>query len=154
MNLYIVAKDSRLLRWVRVVDAAGEFSVVRFNQLHPAGEKIRRDVGAIVLIDWKSAEVAEGIGELNSEMFRNVRSRFFVCVNDMQLLFPADAEAIRFAVLQTGVGGVFSQLQELTVLMPVFVRYAQQHNQNKYDPFNSAWDSLPWKKHAVKSEYR
>ncbi|MDR2641989.1 MAG: hypothetical protein LBC74_04270 [Planctomycetaceae bacterium] len=153
MNLYIVAKDSRLLRWVRIVDVESKFNIVRVSQLHVASERARRDSDLVVLVDWRFAEVAEGIRELGSRVLQKIRSRFFICVNDMQLLSPSEAEFIYFALLQTGVGGVFSQVSELNLLTPVFARYSKQSNTKKQNPFKSAWDSLPWKKHAVKLEY-
>jgi hypothetical protein len=152
MNLYIVSRNLRLLRWVRVVDVLGEFNIVRFSQLLAASEMARQDSNSIVLIDWGSVEVVEGIGELSDDRFRSVKSRFFICVNDLQLLSNADAESIRFALLQTGVGGVFSQLKELATLMPLFSNYSKNINPKKQELFKSVWESLPWKKYAIKSE--
>jgi hypothetical protein len=152
MNIYIVARDLRLVRWVRVVDVLGEFSVVRFSQLLSAGERVIRDRGSVVLIDWDSCDVAGGINVLSNDGFSGIRPCYFICVNDMQLLSYSDAEFIRFALLQTGVGGVFSQLKELAVLMPLFATYSKKLNPKKQDPFKTAWESLPWKKHAIKSE--
>ncbi|MDR1480447.1 MAG: hypothetical protein LBJ00_16050 [Planctomycetaceae bacterium] len=153
MNIYVVAKDSRLVRWVRVVDAAEKFDVIRFGQLRTACEKMRRNNGTIVLVDWEFSKVAEGISELSADGLQNVRSRLFVCVNNMLLLSSSETELIRFALLQIGVGGVFSQLGELNTLMPLFYRYSQQFAPKKQDPFKITWNLLPWKKYAIKSDY-
>ncbi|MDR1052841.1 MAG: hypothetical protein LBL39_01590, partial [Planctomycetaceae bacterium] len=118
MNIYVVAKDSRLLRLVRVVDVLGEFEVIRFGQLRAACERLRRDVGSVIIFDLEVSKVSGGIVELGSDGFRDVRSRIFVCVNNMMLLSQPETEQIRFALLQLGVGGVFSQLNELTALLP------------------------------------
>ncbi|MDR2344699.1 MAG: hypothetical protein LBE18_01395 [Planctomycetaceae bacterium] len=153
MNIYVVAGDSRLVNWIRIVDTECKFNIVRFGQLISACERIDKNLNEIILVDWKSADAAKGINELMPNKLRKIRSRLFICVNDMPLLSPKEAELIRFALLQTGVGGVFSQLSELIVLMPIFIRYSERLNVKSQDPFLLAWDSLPWKKYAAKLEY-
>jgi hypothetical protein len=145
--VYVVAKDSWLLRWVRAADTERRLELVRFGQLKNACEKGRVNLRANILVDWLSDEAASGIEELGSlGKLCGIRSRIFVCVRDMPKLFVSDAESIRFAILQTGVCGVFSQFNELVSLIPAFVRYsAQFKNTNKQDIFSKAWDSLPWK---------
>jgi DNA-binding response OmpR family regulator len=153
MTIYVVAKDSRLLRFVRVVDISGKFEVIRFGQLRAACERLRRESGAVVLVDWEFSKVSAGIVELGSDGFRDVRSRIFVCVNNIMLLSPVETEQIRFALLQIGVGGVFSQLNELTALLPIFQHHYEKSTPKKQDPFKLTWNSLPWKKHATKLEW-
>jgi hypothetical protein len=114
---------------------------------------LRRDVGSVIIFDLEVSKVSGGIVELGFDGFRDVRSRIFVCVNNMMLLSQPETEQIRFALLQVGVGGVFSQLGELLTLLPIFQRHHQKFTPKKQDPFKLTWNSLPWKKHATKLDW-
>ncbi|MDR2762308.1 MAG: hypothetical protein LBB88_06855 [Planctomycetaceae bacterium] len=154
MNVYIVAKDSRLSNWLRIVDNSHKFRIMRLRQLNTACERAVQNSDSIILVDWESKDVAKGIEELSIvDRFREIGSRFFICVNDMMLLSPTDSEFIRLAILQIGVGGVFSRLGELAQLMPTFIRYWQNFNLKAQPSFSSTWDLLPWKKYAVRPEF-
>ncbi|MDR2170094.1 MAG: hypothetical protein LBP59_08130 [Planctomycetaceae bacterium] len=153
MCFYVVSRDLYLVRWVRVIDDLRAVKLVRFSDLGVACGRACDNFGALILVDWGVGDISGGLSVLCSEVFRGIRSRVFICVRGLLLLSFSDVEYIRFAMLQTGVGGVFSQLSELVKLSPVFMRYWQQLNPKKQAPFESAWDSLPWKKYAVKSEY-
>jgi hypothetical protein len=153
MNIYIVTKESRLLNWLRVVDTSRKFRIIRLSKLVTACEKTLQNSGAIAIVDWESKDVARGIDELNFDRFREIKSRFFICVNDLMLLSPSDAEFIRLALLQIGVGGVFSRLSELAVLSQTFIRLDQRLDSQSQSQFISTWKLLPWKRHATRSDF-
>ena len=142
--LIIVASNARQGHEV-VAKRPPQFSQpIRLRSLLGLRAKLRYHPAAFLLLVWHTTDGEASLRTLNDLRGDFPLFRFAVFCPDLSERTVADAETLRFLLLESGATAVFTNRRELAVLSMILRKHSDAHPEPAKDRIQEIRDFLPW----------
>ena len=138
----IVAPNARLGREIAVKEAA---QPIQLRSLTGLRKKLDKHSAAFLLLEWNTGDGETPLRTLNDLQRDFPAFRFAVFCPDLPERTVADAETIRFLLLESGAAAVFANRRELANLTTILRKHFADHSEPVKDRIRDIREFLPWK---------
>jgi len=144
VTLIVVASNARLGREI-VSKCSSRFAKpIRLRSLIGLRKKLQEHSATFLLLEWNTADGETPLRALDDLRRDFPLFRFAVFCPDLPEQMVADADTIRFLLLESGATAVFAHRRELANLSTILRRHSDDHPEPVKDRIREIREFLPW----------